>query len=181
MARKPPRSRVIHAMTDVFARHGYEGSSLAALGSAGGLSKAGLYHHFPGGKAEMAAQVLAASGKNFTSLILGPLRTPEPAAQRFHDMLDGLDAYYRGGQTNCLMNTLALGEGLEIFGPSIKGAIAAWLAELTPTLRELGEGEPERRAHYLIAAIHGALIQTRLLDNPQIFADIIEELRRRYR
>lgn len=181
MARKPPRSRAIQAMTDVFAHHGYEGASLSALGSAGGLSKAGLYHHFPGGKADMAAQVLAASGKNFTSLILAPLRSPDPAAERFHAMLDGLDTYYKGGRTNCLMNTLALGDGLEIFGPNIKSAISAWLTELTPTLRELGEGEPERRAHYLIAAIHGALIQTRLLDEPEIFSGVIEELRRRYR
>lgn len=181
MARKPPRSRVIQAMTEVFARHGYEGASLSALGNAGGLSKAGLYHHFPGGKADMAAQVLAASGKDFTSLILAPLRSHEPAAQRFHDMLDGLHVYYKGGRTNCLMNTLALGEGLDIFGPNIKSAISAWLAELTPTLKELGEGEPQRRAHYLIAAIHGALIQTRLLDDPEVFAQVLEEMRRRYR
>lgn len=181
MPRKPPRSRVIAAMTQVFAHHGYEGASLSALGSAGGLSKAGLYHHFPGGKQDMASQVLAASGKAFTDLILKPLRNQEPAADRFHAMLDGLNEYYRNGETNCLMNTLALGDGLALFGPNIDAAISAWLTELTPTLKELGEGEPERRAHYLIAAIHGALIQTRLLSNTQIFADVLEELRLRYR
>lgn len=181
MPRKPPRSRVIQAMTKVFADHGYEGASLSALGDAGGLSKAGLYHHFPGGKADMAGQVLATSGKAFTDLILKPLRSKEPAADRFHAMLEGLNEYYQSGQTNCLMNTLALGGGLDLFGPNIQSAITTWLTELTPTLRELGEGEPERRAHYLIAAIHGALIQTRLFDDTQIFANVLEELRLRYR
>lgn len=181
MAQKPPRSRVITAMTDVFAKHGYEGASLTALGNAGGLSKAGLYHHFPNGKAEMAGQVLAASGKQFTNLILAPLRADAPAAERLSNMLDGLETYYRGGEINCLMNTLALGEGLDKFGPNIKTAITAWLDQLTPTLQELGEGAPEKAARHMVAAVHGALIQSRLYGEPQIFADIVNGFRKIYR
>ncbi|MEM9880637.1 MAG: helix-turn-helix domain-containing protein, partial [Pseudomonadota bacterium] len=82
MAQKPPRARAVQAMKQVFAQHGYEGASLTALGKAGGLSKAGLYHHFPGGKADMASQVLVASGKDFTRLVLAPLRSKDPAAER---------------------------------------------------------------------------------------------------
>lgn len=181
MAQKPPRSRVIRAMTGVFQSHGYDGASLSAIGKASGLSKAGLYHHFPAGKADMAASVLAASGQRFTQLILTPLRGPDPAAQRFADMLDGLARYYNDGSINCLMNTLSLGEGQSLFGPNIRSAMEAWLAALVPTLAELGADEPERQARTIIAQVHGILIQTRLFDDPALFIDLIASLKRRYR
>jgi len=168
-------------MTEVFAHHGYEGASLSTLGKTGGLSKAGLYHHFPGGKVDMASQVLAASGKDFTALILNPLRGNDPAAQRVHDMLEGLDTYYNGGTINCLMNTLSLGEGLDVFGADIKAAISAWISALAPALKELGEGDAELQARTLVASVHGALIQTRLYDDPSFFKDLLTALRRRYR
>ncbi|MEO0412670.1 MAG: TetR/AcrR family transcriptional regulator [Pseudomonadota bacterium] len=181
MAQKPPRSRVIQAMTGVFQSHGYDGASLSAIGKASGLSKAGLYHHFPAGKADMAASVLAASGQRFTQLILAPLRGTEPAAQRFAEMLDGLARYYNDGAINCLMNTLSLGDGQALFGPNIRSAMEAWLAALMPTLAELGADDPERQARALIAQVHGILIQTRLFEDPEIFMDMMAALRRRYR
>jgi len=181
VAQKPPRARAVNALHGVFAKHGYEGASLSALGKASALSKAGLYHHFPGGKAEMARQVLVASGKDFTRLVLAPLRTQNPAAERLHAMLDGLDAYYDGGAVNCLMNTLALGEGLDLFGPNITAAISAWIAGLAPTLEELGEADGTYEARTFVATVHGALIQTRLYDDPSLFADILAAYRRRYR
>ncbi|MEM1021544.1 MAG: TetR/AcrR family transcriptional regulator [Sphingomonadales bacterium] len=181
MPQKPPRSRVVQAMTDVFQRHGYEGASLSAIGAASGLSKAGLYHHFPAGKSDMAAQVLAQSGQRFTQLILAPLRSSDPAAQRFATMLDGLTTYYRDGSINCLMNTLSLGDGLDLFGPQIRSAIEAWVKLLAPTLEELGVDAPEPAARRLIAQIHGILIQTRLFEDPDLFHQLIETLRRRYR
>ncbi|MEM6680708.1 MAG: TetR/AcrR family transcriptional regulator [Pseudomonadota bacterium] len=181
MAQKPPRARAVQAMKQVFAQHGYEGASLTALGKAGGLSKAGLYHHFPGGKADMASQVLVASGKDFTRLVLAPLRSKDPAAERLYAMLDGLNTYYQSGTINCLMNTLALGEGLPAFGPNIKAAISAWLAALTPTLEELGEADGAHAARTLVATVHGALIQTRLFDDPGFFTEMLTTYRRRYR
>lgn len=168
-------------MTRVFEDHGYEGASLSAIGSASGLSKAGLYHHFPAGKSEMAGQVLAASGKRFTQLILAPLRSKDPAAERFAAMLDGLITYYEQGTINCLMNTLSLGEGRALFGPNIRTAMEAWLAALKPTLSELGADDPERQSRLIIAQVQGILIQCRLFDEPDLFMDMMRGLKRRYR
>lgn len=168
-------------MTQVFQQHGYEGASLSAIGNASGLSKAGLYHHFPKGKQDMAGKVLAASGQRFTQFILTPLRGPDPAAQRFAGMLDGLSRYYEDGRINCLMNTLSLGEGLGLFGADIRSALDAWLQALAPTLSELGVDDAQRQARLMIAQIQGILIQTRLFEDPALFEDLMTTLRRRYR
>ena len=60
MARTVGRSRtsradVIQALIDVFRRCGYDGATLSSISEATGLGRASLYHHFPGGKQEMAA------------------------------------------------------------------------------------------------------------------------------
>ena len=56
-------SRETHLPTlfQLFRQHGYDGVSLAKIAAATELGKASLYHHFPGGKAEMMAAI--ASGQ----------------------------------------------------------------------------------------------------------------------
>src|SRR5215475_7616525 len=49
------RKRIVEAAAPIFNQHGYEGSSLAALMSATGLKKGGIYRHFAS-KEELAAE-----------------------------------------------------------------------------------------------------------------------------
>ena len=51
------RAEILAAATALFARHGYRGTSLAAVATAVGLTEAGLLHHFPS-KAELLLAVL---------------------------------------------------------------------------------------------------------------------------
>jgi AcrR family transcriptional regulator len=48
--RSERKERLVAALSDTFRTHGYGGASVAVLLRAAGLSKASLYHHFPGGK-----------------------------------------------------------------------------------------------------------------------------------
>jgi len=51
---QPRRDALLRQLGQVFRERGYEGATLTQLAAATGLGKASLYHHFPGGKAEMA-------------------------------------------------------------------------------------------------------------------------------
>ncbi|EWM42258.1 bacterial regulatory s, tetR family protein [Bordetella holmesii 41130] len=42
-----PRERILEAAAALFARSGYEGSSIADLACAIGVSKAAIYHYYP--------------------------------------------------------------------------------------------------------------------------------------
>src|SRR5687767_6837809 len=53
------RADLLPLLAEVFRSHGYEGATLALISQATGLGKGSLYHFFPGGKAQMAADVLA--------------------------------------------------------------------------------------------------------------------------
>ena len=52
---------LIARLSGVFRDVGYEGATLSALAAATGLQKASLYHRYPGGKQQMADEVLAAA------------------------------------------------------------------------------------------------------------------------
>ena len=49
------REVVLERLLATFRDQGYDGASLAELSAATGLGKSSLYHHFPGGKVDMAA------------------------------------------------------------------------------------------------------------------------------
>src|SRR5690606_11500383 len=49
----PPRTRILEAAVQLFARYGLERTTLADIAQCAHLSKATLYHHFPEGKASI--------------------------------------------------------------------------------------------------------------------------------
>src|SRR5215470_6536148 len=100
------REVVLERLLATFRDQGYDGASLAELSSASGLGKSSLYHHFPGGKADMAEQVLAHLAASLERTLFEPLRAPLRPAQKLNAMLDALDAFYEGGKRACLLERL---------------------------------------------------------------------------
>ena len=56
------REDLLPQVAEVFRESGYDGTSISRITEKTGLGKGSLYHFFPGGKAEMAAAVLADAG-----------------------------------------------------------------------------------------------------------------------
>src|SRR5215216_2499764 len=70
---KPVRTDLLPLLAEVFRAHGYDGATLALISEATGLGKGSLYHFFPGGKAQMASEVLAEIDSWFERNIFAPL------------------------------------------------------------------------------------------------------------
>src|SRR6516165_9436370 len=68
------RSELIAALAEVFREHGFHGASLDLISRRTGLGKGSLYHAFPGGKEQMAAEVLANIDAWFEQNVFTPLR-----------------------------------------------------------------------------------------------------------
>src|SRR2546423_8572951 len=96
---------VLDRLMDAFREKGYEGASLAELSAATGLNKSSLYHYFPGGKQDMAAQVMAHLDRQLTA-VYEPLQSAKPPKQKLGAMLDALVAFYEGGRKSCLLYRL---------------------------------------------------------------------------
>lgn len=162
MSRPPkmPRNELLDKLTAVIASSGYDGSSLADFSAATGLSKASLYHFFPGGKRDIAQQCLIRSGMKLQKWVIAPLQGRAVAAARLNTSLDGVARYYGGERPSCLMNILSLTENAADFLPGIQAGLKAWQDALKLTFLALGNSDKEsgQEALSFLRQIQGALV-----------------------
>src|SRR4030081_3788169 len=58
----PGAERMVASATELFRMHGYNGTGLRDVIAHSGAPRGSLYHHFPGGKAELGRAALALAG-----------------------------------------------------------------------------------------------------------------------
>ncbi|MGE0564267.1 MAG: TetR/AcrR family transcriptional regulator [Pseudolabrys sp.] len=164
---------------EVFRAHGYEGASLALITQATGLGKGSLYNFFPGGKEQMAQEVLAEIDGWFEQHVFAPLRDDKDAARGVARMFDAVERYFDSGRRVCLVGVFALGNERDLFGKAVRGYFVAWRQALAVALRRLGASPAaaERKAEDILAGIQGALVLARAYDDAGVFKRAIERLR----
>lgn len=172
------KSQLLARLTSVFRRSGYDGASMAELSRATGLSKASLYHHFPGGKADMAAKVMAEEGKRLQKLVLAPLAETRTPVQSLEKSLEGVAGFYGGDVPQCLMNSILLGSGEAVFRAEISAAVTAWMKLMAGAYEAVGAPPDEAAAwaSYALERIQGALILCRVAANRTALEDCLAEL-----
>ncbi len=67
----PTRERIIYASAELFRRQGYPGTGLKQVVAEAQAPFGSLYHHFPGGKQQLAEEVIRAGGAFFQALVTG--------------------------------------------------------------------------------------------------------------
>ena len=175
------RKDILRALGEVFRAHGYEGASLALITEATGLGKGSLYHLFPGGKAQMAAEVLAEIDAWFELNIYEPLRSAADPARAIAAMLAGVDDYFRSGHRVCLVGMVALGAARDTFAGAVDGYFARWHVALASLMRRSGLSNSlaQRCAEDALLTIQGALVLARARNDAKIFSRALAELKTR--
>jgi AcrR family transcriptional regulator len=175
------RADVLPVLAEVFRRHGFEGTSLALITAATGLGKGSLYHFFPGGKEQMAAEVLADIDRWFKQTVYDPLRKATDPGQGIADMFAAVDGYFQSGRRVCLVGVLALGGARDTFGDQVKAYFVGWIDALAAALRRCGEDKASARpkAEQVVLEIQGALVLARALDDPKVFMRALEQAKQR--
>jgi TetR/AcrR family transcriptional repressor of lmrAB and yxaGH operons len=175
------RRDAIPALAEVFREHGFEGASLSIIGERTGLGKGSLYHFFPGGKEEMAAAVLENIDDWFEHHLFGPLREDDDPSRAITQMFVTVDDYFQSGSRICLIGAFALGDVRDRFSAQIHRYFATWKDVLANALRRSGKEShvAEDLAEELIAAIQGAIVASRALNDPAIFGRTLSRLEAR--
>ena len=181
-SRVPPplvsEEELLERLTGVFRRHGYDGASLSVIAAATGLQRSSLYHRFPGGKEQMAAEVARGLGGHFGSQVLAPLGGDEPIEDRLAAVAQALLRFYDGGGAGCLLDVLTLGSP----GPATTEALAeaahAWIAAFAAAARQAGSApaDARRRAEDAVAAIEGGLVLARVTGDRKAFHRAVQRL-----
>ena len=175
-----PPSHVVASLLRTFRRNGYDGASLSRLSDETGLRRASLYHHFPGGKEDMARAVVVSAGKDFQDAVLAPLQGSGTPEERVAGMAAALSAFYDGGKEACVLALMTIGEGRDALAPEVREGLQGWIDAFTAVVAEAGRPEPvaRERAQNAVARVQGALVLARGLGDTAVFERTIADLPR---
>jgi AcrR family transcriptional regulator len=172
------RDVLIERLVDVVYDYGFDGATLSVISEVTGLGKASLYHHFPGGKEQMAAEVLAHSdrwgARHIGALLSGPL----PADAKLRGLFRALDEVHTRPHQLTLMNVFTYGAARLLFGRQVGDRVQAGLSVLAGLLADCGVAPELARTRALDAyiRIEGAMVLARTLDDMDVFRKVVRAL-----
>lgn len=159
------RRRIEVAACGLLARHGYHGFGLKALSEAAGLPYGSIYHHFPGGKEEIAVAAITGTGTMAGRMIR---QAPTDVFATTTTLFDFMIGKLAGSEwvDGCPIGTPALDGGSDVEAvrtacdtafDTMEQAFAGLLAELGLSAQEAGD-----LATTVVAAYEGATILARV-------------------
>jgi TetR/AcrR family transcriptional repressor of lmrAB and yxaGH operons len=162
------RARLIGAAARLFQEKGYAATGLSEILNLAGAPKGSLYHHFPGGKAELAAAAMRGAGGLLRETLRARRETADDAAGAIEAFASDLAGWLEGSgfTRGCPLATVALeqtpGEG--DLADAIAGAFSRTVEGLAQMITADGAA-PERArrlAGLTLAALEGAMILARI-------------------
>ena len=175
--------QLTESMLEILRARGYEGSSLNDLAEVGGLKKASLYHRYPGGKESLVQSVLdyytSWLHEHVFDLLSAKKKKPK---KKLTTALENIRVNYHEGASNCLYLALSMESGKALFGPQISKNCNEWLKSFTALGKDLGikKKKAKQLARDCLIKIQGALVIGNILDDSQLFQEVIDEIRESY-
>jgi AcrR family transcriptional regulator len=161
------RERILDASSELFRRQGLTGTGIKQILAQADAPFGSLYHHFPGGKDQLAAETIKRAGAYYGQLVAQKL-TEQP------DLVSGIRAaFISAGETleatgyadACPIETVALevastNEPLRLATAEV---FDSWLDALTALLAHDGVEPTKARAlaHTIISTLEGAFVLAR--------------------
>lgn len=170
---RPDRSRtaLLDTAALLFRRQGYAATGVNQILEVAEVRAGSLYHHFPDGKAELAAAVVERTGAGIGGLLRDLLAGPRSVADVLDQWVDimaaGLAADERDG---CPIEPIAT-ESVTA-SPVVRAAsarvFAEWIGVIADRLRVDGwpQARAEQTASAIIALLEGALMLSRVAGDP---------------
>jgi TetR/AcrR family transcriptional regulator, lmrAB and yxaGH operons repressor len=151
------------------------------------LGKASLYHHFPGGKAEMAEAALTQMNqwleKSILPILVGAASMEENREampiDTFQSMCEEVNHFFNEGQNSCLWAVLELEQSSDdLFHSQISWAFSQWIEAIANVLITAGLDETlaKQPGEDAMISIQGALILSHGLKDFGPFQRTLQQL-----
>ena len=166
------RRRMVRGATAALLReHGYTGTGFREVIEATGAPRGSIYHHFPGGKAQLAREAVDYVAGLAREAIREPLEAGDPiGALRAFVALWLADFERSGFRAGCPIAAVAVeshDDAPELLA-SAADAFGAWQKAFSDSLRTAGltPGRAERLANLVVSAVEGAIVISRARRDP---------------
>jgi AcrR family transcriptional regulator len=179
------KEALVNQLRAVFVARGYDGATLTNLSQATSLSKASLYHHFPGGKPEMAAALVRHTIADLQRLAFSQLNTQDAPRLQLLNFVDGFSVYTENGASDCLLAVFnhhsTASEETADQQQIIAAQLEDWHLQLARVFEQSGL-KPKKaaaEAQDLLAALYGALLLAKMHNHPPVFTSAAKRIKKR--
>jgi AcrR family transcriptional regulator len=174
------RERMVRSAAVLLREHGYAGTGFRDVIAHSDAPWGSIYHHFPGGKAQLAEEAVRYAGDFVAQLIEhSPPDDPVATLRNFVTVWkQGLEASdFRAGCPIVAVATEAPADQPAL-GEAAAHAFASWEEALSSTLRRSGvaRARSRRLATITVAAIEGAIVLCRSRRSTRPLHDVGREL-----
>jgi TetR/AcrR family transcriptional repressor of lmrAB and yxaGH operons len=167
------RARMIDAAVGELQERGVTGMSFTDVLARSGAARGAIYHHFPGGKAQLVAEAAEANGHQVRDHIATlPVPSPTAVVQAFCEAIRPvIAASSRGG--GCAVAAVTVGSNVDQdrLRRVATSAFASWTDQLAERLRLAGMDRCAAidLAHMMIMILEGAQVLCRAAGNTEPF------------
>lgn len=161
------KDRILDTTAEMFRRYGYTGTGLKQIVQKANAAFGSLYHHFPGGKEELGAEVIRRSGRMYQDLVTAIFDASPTIDSSVDNVFSGAAAVLLATDyaDACPIATVALevASTSEPLRQATADVFEAWIIAATERFTAAGIAAPEARelAIGMIAALEGAFVLAR--------------------
>ncbi len=167
------KERIVDAGATLFRRQGYNGTGVKQILAAAEAPFSSLYHFFPDGKDQLAAEVIRSSGQMFQQLVEFVFDSSPDILSGVHNCFAGAAETLRqtGYADACPIATVALevASTNEPLRKATADVFESWIKSATARFTAAGIAEKTARelAIGLIGALEGAFLLSRAAHNTE--------------
>jgi len=168
------RDRLVATAAQLYGRFGYTGVGLKQVAAEAGVPIGSLYHFFPGGKEELAAEALRLSGQGYQLLVEGVFESAPDLVTGIRTCFDSAaEVLAASGYADaCWIETVALevastNEPLRLVTAEI---FERWIEAATRLVEAAGAVDAESARRFgiaIITGLEGAFVLSRSLRSPE--------------
>jgi TetR/AcrR family transcriptional repressor of lmrAB and yxaGH operons len=169
------RERMLETTIDLLRGWGLAGAGINDIVRDSGAPKGSVYHHFPGGKLQIANEALALYAGRVRAFIGQTLASRSAPADKVRALFEAFARRVEAAdyQRSCAVGTVSLdlGEDIESVRGVLADALEAWMQEIAA---QVDLGSPARTRAYaglVMTAIEGAYVRCRVERSPQPFRE----------
>jgi TetR/AcrR family transcriptional repressor of lmrAB and yxaGH operons len=164
---RPDRHRadLVAATGQLLRRRGYAGTSVSDFLDAAGAANGSLYHHFPGGKEELASAAIEAAAEQVETALLSAFDGTDDVVVAAQRSIDGMIAAFEADpRDGCpvaptAVDAAGISEPLRL---AAAAAFARWSGVFEHALARTRDADTAAaQARVLLSAIEGALLLDR--------------------
>jgi AcrR family transcriptional regulator len=174
------RARLLNGARRLLAEKGYAGMELRDVAARGKAPRGSIYHHFPGGKRQLAAEAATLEGTEIGALIERSLEKHgvRGTLARFGEIFRRRVSDHPE-RIGCPVAAAALARPEDpALAAAATAAFQSWERPIAAALRKEGisAGDAETFAGLVVSTVEGALIRARAAGNPAPLDSAIDGL-----